>query len=754
VVRASIIVPAYNAEPTLGDCLEALERQSVPRVEYEVIVVDDGSTDSTSRIAEEHGVRVVRQKNHGPATARNAGAAEATGEVLFFTDADCVPGETWLEEMLNPFEDTQVMAVKGAYQTRQRSIWARLCQVEFEERYRKQRKAPTIDFVDSYSAGFRRDAFEAMRGFDPTFPGANNEDVDLSYRMARQGYTMIFNPAAVVYHRHPASLWAYLRIKFWRGYWRVFVYKRYPTKMVADSYTPHNLKPQALFSLLLLASVSWAALGGPGWVVAVVAACLVLAMGGFLRVAWGTLGPASLMAPVFLFGRSLALGAGVVVGVLSRKRGDLLFPSALLASDVLCCVASIVVAYQLRAGILAPLLPSFHHGLGVYMAAAPVVVAVWVGVFASQGLYRSRVGAGGLRELTGVFRAVVIGLLTLMAASFLYKYDYSRPLVLLFGAVDLLLTGTARVAIRSAQRRMLARGCNVVRSLVVGTGESARTLATRMARHPALGYRIVGFVATGAGTALSEVKGFPVLGAEGDLVEIVKSHRIDEVFVADPELSRERTFEMVMACDGLDAGFKVVSDAFEIFWGRAEVDGVGDVPMIDLRGGRPGLARRAAKRLMDIVVALGAMLLAVPLMLPGLLLVARRVGWPPWARQHTRGRAGSSFRRLTIPLDHRGLEGFLARRGVGDLPNLLHVVTGHMSMVGPRPTAPESTPDGEVVSPRLQVRPGVTGLWRIASGVEGVEMDLYYVRNQSFLLDVGILLRTLSMHLVGGRPTT
>jgi cellulose synthase/poly-beta-1,6-N-acetylglucosamine synthase-like glycosyltransferase/lipopolysaccharide/colanic/teichoic acid biosynthesis glycosyltransferase len=750
-LRASVIIPAYNAAATLGECLDAALEQTVSRPDYEVIVVDDGSQDRTASVAEERGVRVIKQKNQGPAVARNAGAAVARGDVLVFTDADCVPETTWLAEMLRPFADAAVRAVKGAYRTRQRNLWARLSQVEFEERYRKQARAESIDFVDSYAAAFRRDVFEAVRGFDPTFPGANNEDVDLSYRMARRGYRMVFNPAAVVYHRHPSSPMAYLRTKFWRGYWRVFVYKRYPSKMVADSYTPHNLKPQALLSLLFLASAVWASLGGPLWVVALVTALLLVAMGSFLRLAARALGPLVLIAPVFLFGRSVALGAGVIAGFLSRKRGDLLFPTGLLTADIVCCLLSIVAAYHLRSGPLARFLPPFHHGVRVYLAAAPAVLVVWVAVFGSQGLYRSRVGSGGVKELVSVFRAVVIGVLALMAASFLYKYDYSRPLVFLFGAIDLVLSGSARVAIRSVQRRMLARGCNVVRALVVGTGESARTLGSRMQRHPGLGYRLVGYVSTGTGQAPREIKGLPVLGQEGELVEIVKTHRIDEVFVADPELSRERTFQMVMTCEGLDVGFKVVSDLFEIFWGRAEVDGVGDVPMIDLSGGRPGLLRRAVKRVMDIVVSALCLLIASPVAILVLPLLARRTGWPPWVRVPTRGRDDSTFARLRLPLQAHGVQSFFARRGLDWLPGLVNVLLGHMALVGPRPRSLEDDRLSESRHRTLRVRPGLTGLWRIASSVDGVEMDLYYVRNQSFLLDLGIMMRTIPLILFGTR---
>jgi cellulose synthase/poly-beta-1,6-N-acetylglucosamine synthase-like glycosyltransferase len=192
-------------------------------------------------------VTVIRQRNRGPAAARNHGARRARGEIILFTDADCVPREDWVAQMTKPFADAGVCAVKGAYRTSQNALVARFAQVEFEERFELLKKAGDIDMVDTYSAAYRKPLFERLGGFDESFPVANNEDTDLSYRIAAAGHTMVFNPDAVVFHlRHPDSLQRYLRQKFWRGYWRMVVYRRFPDKMVRDTYTPQSLKIQVL----------------------------------------------------------------------------------------------------------------------------------------------------------------------------------------------------------------------------------------------------------------------------------------------------------------------------------------------------------------------------------------------------------------------------------------------------------------------------------------------------------------------------
>ena len=240
--RFSIIVPAYNSECTLAFCLQALTDQTLPKELYEIIVVDDGSTDSTPEIAHRFNVHCISQKNSGPASARNTGASVAVGDIILFTDSDCIPNPNWLEEMVKPFSDPNVTGVKGCYRTRQTGLIARFAQMEFEDRYDLLSKSRYIDMVDTYSAAFRKEVFLEMGGFDTHFPKANNEDTELSYRLAAHGYRMVFSPDAVVFHTHPATLSRYLKIKFWRGYWRMIVYHRYPRKAVKDSYTPHVLK--------------------------------------------------------------------------------------------------------------------------------------------------------------------------------------------------------------------------------------------------------------------------------------------------------------------------------------------------------------------------------------------------------------------------------------------------------------------------------------------------------------------------------
>jgi len=254
---ATVIIPVYNEAQTLGDCLASLVPQAEQHQGIEIIVVDDGSTDNTADLAPNFPeVRWLRQIRQGPAAARNRGAREARGEIILFTDGDCIPLDNWLEEMLAPFQQAPaIIGVKGAYITRQRALVARFVQIEYEDKYDKLAASAYIDFIDTYSAGYRRQMFLNAGGFDQEFPVACAEDVELSYRLANLGYKLVFNPKAKVIHRHPDNLTDYLRKKYKFAYWRMLSLKKHPNKILADSHTPQSMKAQLLLFPSLVASL-------------------------------------------------------------------------------------------------------------------------------------------------------------------------------------------------------------------------------------------------------------------------------------------------------------------------------------------------------------------------------------------------------------------------------------------------------------------------------------------------------------------
>lgn len=314
----SVIVPAYNAERTIQKCLDSLLKQDYSGF-YEVIVVDDGSTDTTPQLVSQYpGVRVLRQQNAGPAAARNKGAREGRGDIIFFTDADCEVSPSWIKEMTEPFQkDPQIVGVKGVYRTRQKELIARFVQLEYEDKYDKMSREKYIDFIDTYSAAFKKDIFLKAGGYDLSFPVACAEDVDLSYRLAAEGYKMVFNPGAWVFHIHPNTLKDYLRKKFKFAYWRVKAVRKNPDKIIRDSHTPSVMKWQVILFLLTAAAVPLGVVYGH--VLSLLLLIYFMTTIPFVIKAVKKDAAVGLLSPLLLFLRSGAQAFGLIGGILRER---------------------------------------------------------------------------------------------------------------------------------------------------------------------------------------------------------------------------------------------------------------------------------------------------------------------------------------------------------------------------------------------------------------------------------------------------
>ncbi len=320
MIKASIIIPTYNAAGRIGKCIESLKSQKTD-MNFEIIVVNDGSTDNTT---EETGkykdVRILTQKNSGPGTARNHGAKEAKGEIILFTDDDCIAEPDWLEKMLEPFKTPEIAGAKGSYLSNQKELIARFVQVEYEEKFDELSKHEYIDFIDTYSAAFRKDVFTEAGGYDSSFTMASVEDQEFSFRLANAGKKMVFIRDAKVSHRHVDTLSGYAKKKFKIGYWKVLLISKNPNKATGDSHTPLTLKLQLfLIPLIIFTAILCPLADVFGFASAMFLMVFMLSTAPLSARALERSFALGLTAPFFISLRAMSLSAGLARGLLAFK---------------------------------------------------------------------------------------------------------------------------------------------------------------------------------------------------------------------------------------------------------------------------------------------------------------------------------------------------------------------------------------------------------------------------------------------------
>jgi len=255
----SVIIPAYNCSKTIKKVINSVLAQSL--TPNEIIIVDDGSTDSTEDIVKSiKDVKYLRQKNAGPAAARNLGAKNATSELFFFTDSDCLPMRGWLITAVKNFTNPSIAVVCGSYGIANPEI--RLARgIQNEILFRHNHLMPKFPKVfGSYNFGIRKDDFNGVGGFNESYRDASGEDNDLSYKILKYGKKINFEPKSIVQHFHTTSLKKYFKEQFRHGYWRVKMYFEFPQMAKGDHYTFWKDMVEifmAMLSVLLLVTISY-----------------------------------------------------------------------------------------------------------------------------------------------------------------------------------------------------------------------------------------------------------------------------------------------------------------------------------------------------------------------------------------------------------------------------------------------------------------------------------------------------------------
>lgn len=445
------------------------------------------------------------------------------------------------------------------------------------------------------------------------------------------------------------------------------------------------------------------------------------------------------------------------------------FRTLLVGVDMTFVAAAWLGAYVIRfhAGIPAPLgVPPLME----YLYPLAVILPLFFGLFRSHGLYAARRMDSPLGEASAVLRATFVGVLALAALSFFFRsYYYSRLTLGLFAvlapAAVIGLRSTIRFALRQARRR----GFNLRYVLVVGSGPLAESVIQRISGRPDAGLRLIGIVADGAlGGAVQRT---PVIGRYSDLRSILDHQRVDQVLIA---LSRHESgvFEKVMAeLEDTVVNVKVVPDLLHGFALLSTVESLDGLPVIGLQETALEGWGAVGKRGFDLIGSVAALLVLSPFLVTIALAILATSGSPIFYRQKRMGHDGRVFEMLKFRSMRRDAEAqgpvwtkagdprrtrigrWLRRHNLDELPQLLNVLRGEMSLVGPRPERPTFIEAFRREVPgymlRHKVRAGMTGWaqvhgWRGDTSIhERVEHDLYYIQRWSFWLDLRILVMTL-----------
>jgi len=251
--KVSVIVPTYNRASLMPNLIEALLQQEHPA---EIIIVDDGSTDNTADIVRKYPVKYVYQKNNGPASARNHGVKESSGDIVIFTDSDCIPQKDWISKLILGFTEDYIGAVAGSYNiANPESLLVNCIHEEIKLRHLRLKKKKYIKAFGSYNVAIRRHVFEKVGRFNENYRAASGEDNDLSYKILRGGFKIKFQESALVVHNHTERLWKYLKEQYRHGYWRMKLYRDFPNMTKGDNYTTFKDIIEILLALVTFCSV-------------------------------------------------------------------------------------------------------------------------------------------------------------------------------------------------------------------------------------------------------------------------------------------------------------------------------------------------------------------------------------------------------------------------------------------------------------------------------------------------------------------
>jgi exopolysaccharide biosynthesis polyprenyl glycosylphosphotransferase len=413
------------------------------------------------------------------------------------------------------------------------------------------------------------------------------------------------------------------------------------------------------------------------------------------------------------------------------------------------------------------------------------VSALWVTLFFAVGLYRPWYAASRFDEFALLFKTISVGVVILFFVIFIDDAGKptgtnSRLLIAIYWGVLMVMVSSGRMVLRSIQRRALSAGIGVHNTLIVGSGTRSRELYDEVVKYPALGYRVVGFAGIDRRRVGQTHRNIPVKGGIEDLPEIIRKNDVREILIALDSADHDRLLDILSKCNGHSVGLKIMPDLYDIISGQARTNQIYGFPLIEITPELMPPWEESTKRLIDVVVSAVILGAGLPLWLLIALLIKLDSPGPVLYRQERVGKDGApfdiiKFRSMTKDAELQGPKwaghrdpritrvGRIIRQlHLDEIPQMINVLKGDMSLIGPRPERPvfvqRLSREIPLYYRRLKVRPGITGWAQVKQKYDEtiddvkkkVQYDLFYIENMSLRMDFKIILNT-AYHMLMGR---
>ncbi|NTU70249.1 MAG: sugar transferase [Coriobacteriia bacterium] len=456
---------------------------------------------------------------------------------------------------------------------------------------------------------------------------------------------------------------------------------------------------------------------------------------------------------------------------------------ALIGSDIVMVALASGVASLIRFGRLRHVEAIPGSGINVQFAdMSLVIMAVWILALSFEGLYDVDRVFWGTGEYSRVARGLSLGVVIFIVATFALKLPgLSRGWVMLTWGFGIIFVVIGRSLVRYVLARLRRSGRFLRRTLVVGYNQEAADLLRRLQANPSSGLTPVACLASSRQDTLDLQYCTPeieCLGAAADIVEVLAARSFDTVLIASTAFDSEVLSRIIADLRGADVDIELSSGLLDVTTSRVLIREVSGVPLVLVRGVSFSLRKRLVKRAFDLTVGAAILLVGTPIWLLIALLIKLDSRGPILYKQVRLGRDGNPFgmykfrsmrrdadellQELSTENEASGplfkmrddpritrVGRWLRRLSIDEIPQLLNVMRGQMSLVGPRPPLPqEASAYSGYHWRRMEVLPGMTGLWQVSGRSaltfdEMVRLDLFYIENWSVGFDLSIMLRTI-----------